>query len=94
MSGYPAMLYPHDYWVLWDLALVETDETARGGRGVEGNTVHDLYPADWQGDLERRRRAGHSMRTLERLGLVERVGRRRRLVVWQTTARGYDIVFP
>jgi hypothetical protein len=86
------MLYPHDYRVLWGLALAETDETA-SGRGVEGNTVRDLHAGQHPAAAYRRRRAGHSLRTLERLGLVERAGARDGLVVWQTTARGYELVF-
>lgn len=92
MSLSRRLLWPHDYRVLFDLALVETDETA-AGHGVEGNTVRDLYPGDYREAVSRRRRAGASMRSLEHRGLVERAGRRGGLVVWQTTAAGYDLIF-
>jgi hypothetical protein len=91
--SWPRMLYPHDYAVLWHLALAETDETATGGNGREGNTVRELYPANYPTEAARRQRAGTSLRSLERLGLVERAGTRAGLVVWQTTATGYELVF-
>jgi hypothetical protein len=86
-DGNVPMLYPHIFTVLWRLALAETDTNYH--EGVEPNTVREIDPYR---PVERRR-AGTALRSLERMGFVERVGKRGKLTLWRTTAKGYDTVY-